>query len=470
MSKVVGRDKEIEQLERALQSRKSELIAVYGRRRVGKTFLIRETFKKHFIFEVSGIPDGSFREQLSHFFHEICQRSPKFKTKTPPTNWLEAFYLLQAFIENSRSKQKKVIFIDEFPWMNTHKSKFVQMFAHFWNSFCTRRDDLVVVICGSAASFMVNQVIRDRKGLHNRISVRIRLLPFNLHETELFLKSRKVHFNRYSCLQVYMAIGGIPHYLEKILPGDSVPMAIDRLCFQQNGILVDEFDQVFASLFDNSENHTRIVEALAASQKGLTREELIARTQIPSGGTLTRAVNELTESGFISEYRPFGNRVKETLWRITDEYCVFYLKFIRKNASLSWTTLYQSRSYSSWSGFAFETLCLKHVAQILKGLEIRGMSAHASSWRNENAQVDLLIDRSDRCINLCEIKFSEREFVITKSYAEAIARKKMEFIRAMNSRKNIFVTFITTYGVKNNSYRSLVMDNQVKMDSLFQSL
>ena len=469
MNKIIGREKQIELLQNALISDKSELIAIYGRRRVGKTFLIRETYAKEIIFEISGIPDGSLNDQLINFYNEISKKSKKFLKKEPLTNWMEAFNMLGEYIDSLKST-KKVVFIDEFPWMYTHKSKFVQMFGHFWNSYCAKRNDLVVVICGSSASFMVNKVINDRKGLHNRISIPIRLLPFNLYETELFLKSKKIHLDRYAYLQLYMAIGGIPHYLEKIQQGDSVPVAIDRLCFQQDGILVNEFNQIFVSLFENSENHTKIVETLATSQRGMVREELIRKSKISSGGTLTKAIQELIESGFISEYQPYTNKVKETLFRLSDEYSLFYQKFIKNNSGTSWKTLFSSRSYVSWCGFAFETLCLKHTDQILKKLGLSGVDVQSSSWRNENAQIDLLIDRSDRCINICEMKFSESEFVIDKSYADNIRNKKAEFIKELTSRKNVFVTFVTTFGVKSNNHSSQVMDNQITIDSLFEKL
>ena len=468
MNKIIGRNNEVEQLESLLDSGKSELVVIYGRRRVGKTFLIRQTYKKHMVFEVSGIPDGNYNDQLTNFFNEICRRKKMFSKRETPENWLEAFNLLGKFIDKQIGNKKKVLFIDEFPWIYTHKSKFVQLFGHFWNSYCSKRSDLIVVICGSAASFMVNKVMNDPKGLHHRITLPIRLLPFDLYETELFLKSKKVRLDRYAYLQIYMAIGGIPHYLEKIHSGDSVPVAIDRLCFNKGGLLVDEFNHIFASLFDNSENHMKIVEVLASSQKGITREALITKTKINSGGTLTKTIEELSESGFISEYEPYSNAIKETLYRLTDEYSMFYLKFIKKNKGGSWKTLYSSRSYSSWSGFAFENLCLKHYRQILAGLELGGITANSSSWRNQKAQIDLLIDRTDRTINICELKFSESEFTINKSYAQSVIKKKREFMNEMNDRKNVLTTFVTTFGVKKNNHSDQVMDNQVTMDCLFE--
>jgi hypothetical protein len=316
---------------------------------------------------------------------------------------------------------------------------------------------------------MINKVINDKKGLHNRISYPIRLLPFNLVETEMFLKSKKINLGRYDYLQIYMAIGGIPHYLDKIVPGDSVATAIDRLCFRTGGPLVDEFNVVFASLFENSSNHVKIVEFLGASKKGLTREEIVSKTGLSSGGSLTRTIKELSESGFISEYKPFHKIKKDAFYRLSDEYSLFFIKYIKNNSDDSWTTLFNSRSYLSWSGLAFEAVCLKHISQIKKALGIGGVSANSSSWRNAKAQIDLVIYRSDNCINLCEMKFSVSEFTISKDYKDSLLNKKSEFYKELTNRKNVFVTMVTTFGVKINPNSSDSMDNQVTMDALFEN-
>ena len=469
MGKLIGREKEVEILQDLLKSDKSELIAIFGRRRVGKTFLIRETYKNETIFDVTGIYQGSYNQQLTNFHNQINNRSKDFKKKETPKDWLEAFTLLGEFIDTINSSEKKVIFIDEFPWMYTHRSNFVSLFAHFWNNYCTKRDDLVVVLCGSAASFMLNKVVNDKGGLHNRVSQAIRLMPFNLYEAELYLKSRKVNLGRYNYLQLYMAMGGIPHYLEKIKPGDSVAIAIDRLFFADGASLKNEFDKVFASLFEGSENHEKIVEALASTKTGLTRDQVIKKSGVSSGGTFTKTLTELMEAGFISDYKPLQNLKKETLYRLSDEYSYFYLKYINNNTDGDWVSVFNSRSYSSWSGFVFETICMKHTAQIKKGLGIHGVSARSYSWRNENAQIDLLIDRNDNCINLCEMKFTNSEYTISKRYNEELQNKKKEFINELDKRKNVFITMVTTYGVKTNK-NSWIVDNEVKIDSLFEKI
>jgi len=468
MTSVIGREDQVTLLQKAFSSGKSELVCMYGRRRVGKTFLVRETYSKNIVFEVSGISGAGYREQLNNFHFEISKKAKKFCKKEVPSDWFTAFNMLGDYINSIKTNRKKVIFIDEFPWLHTHKSRFVSMFGHFWNNFCSKRKDLVVVICGSSASFMVKKVINDKGGLHNRISTLIRLMPFNLYETEKFLKSRKIHFDRYDLIRLYMTLGGIPHYLEKVFPEDSIATAIDRLFNKNTGTLVNEFNLVFASLFEDAQNHINIIKYLAKSKTGISRDELVEMTGITSGGTLSNAINELSESGFITEYPPFENKKKNTLFRLSDEYSLFYLKFVENKAQKSWKSFFSSRNYVAWSGFAFETLCLKHIMQIKKGLGLSGIDTVSSSWKNENAQIDLLIDRSDRCINICEMKFSEKEFVITKNYADNLRKKRMELTKSVESRKNLFTTLITTYGVKENEHSRSVMTNQLLMDVLFE--
>jgi uncharacterized protein len=265
-----------------------------------------------------------------------------------------------------------------------------------------------------------------------------------------------------------MAIGGIPHYLEKINPGDSATVAINKLCFEKDGFLSNEFNHIFASLFNDSGNHVAVVEALAKSKKSVSRTELVKTSKIESGGTLTKVITELIESGFISEYRPYNKLIKDTLYRLTDEYAIFYLKFIKNNKGADWKTLYTSNSYVTWSGFTFENICIKHEKQLLKALGITGINASYSSWRNENAQIDLLINRSDRTINICELKFSEKEYVISKAYASNLENKKREFINEMSERKNVVSTIISTFGVKKNEHYQKTIDNQLTMDYLFE--
>jgi len=470
MAKLIGRRRETEILKSSLNDGKSNLIAIYGRRRVGKTFLIREFYKDHTIFEVTGKYNGEMGDQLEGFYKEISQRSKTKVQHSPKTTWSLAFYTLENYLDTLHSSTKKVIFLDEFPWMATPKSKFLMAFENFWNHYCTKRDDLIVVICGSAASYMTQKIIQNKGGLHNRITRQIRLLPFDLHETDLFLKSRGIDFSYYDTAQIYMTFGGVPHYLDKIEKGASVPQTIDQQCFEQGSPLSTEFDHLFQSLFKDSEIHLTIIKALAKTNYGITRKQLIEKCKIQSGGDFSLKLNELIESGFVSSYRYYGNKEQLKMYRLSDEYTKFYLKFIHPNRDLgfgTWQRLHESASFQSWLGFAFEVLCLKHIGQIKKILKIEGIYSVNSSWFNESAQIDLLIDRDDQVINLCEIKFYNGSLLIDQKYYQNLKNKIAALRGHTQTRKNIFLTMITTFGLKENSYSLELVQNNIQLSDLF---
>jgi len=467
MRKLIGREHEIAILKRALKSKRPELIAVYGRRRVGKTFLIRTVYSSYLRFEFSGIHNAPLSQQLNNF-HLTLGKYEK------PNSWLEAFHQLRDYLNRFTGSKKSVIFIDEFPWLDTHKSGFLAAFDNFWNSWASKKDNLIVVICGSAASYMIKNIIKSKGGLHNRLTEKIRLVPFNLFETEKLLKRNKVFLSRYDIVQVYMAMGGIPHYLERILPGESVAQLIDRLCFKKDGFLRMEFKNVFASLFNHHHNHETIIRALASVRKGLTRDELRYKSRIKSGGTLTLTLIELEQSGFIDIYLPYKVAKKSALYRLTDEYSMFYIKFIEKtkvSTSEIWIKLYGKQSYKVWSGFCFETLCIKHVKQIKEALKISGINMSFGSWveRNtdNNIQIDLLLDRDDNVINICEMKFYNTEYAISKKYAMEITNKLNVFFEKTKTRKSLYLTFITTYGLIANKYSNQIVQNELTMNDLF---
>lgn len=471
MSKLIGRKYEINLLQECLSNNGSELIAIYGRRRIGKTFLIREFFKKHLAFEVSGLHNGNMNDQIKNFTNEIHKKDRTLKSDTP-LDWLTAFTLLETYLNKLKKPGKKVIFIDEFPWIATARSKFLMAFENFWNHYCTKRKDLIVIICGSAASYMIQKIIHNKGGLHNRITRQIRLLPFNLAETQQFLKSRGIDYTLYDIIQIYMAMGGVPHYLEKLRRGASVAQNIDQLCFGKDGTLRNEFNQLYVSLFDDSEKHLAIIKTLASSNKGITRPELAAKSGINSGGDLSLKLEELTESGFVSEYPYYGNKKQLTLYRLSDEYSKFYLKFIQNNrnsGSGTWQKLFKSSSYLSWAGFSFETLCLKHIVQIKKALRIDAIFSTNSSWFNDTAQIDLLISRDDNIINLCEIKFYNTIFTIDKRYYLNLKNKTEALQLAIQTRKNIFITMITTFGLNENKYSRELVQNSIRLEDLFTS-
>lgn len=473
MQTVIGRFSEKNNLKEALESGRSELIVVYGRRRVGKTFLIRQTYADHIAFEIAGLHNGTMRDQLMHFRHRLAVKAGKIKR---PNNWFEAFSLLEAYLQSLPAQKKKVVFIDEFPWLSTRKSKFKMAFESFWNHFVSARNDLVVVLCGSAANFMVKNVLRSKGGLHNRVTRRIRLMPFDLYETSLFLKARGIKYSQYDILQLYMAIGGIPQYLDNLLPGESVPQAIERLCFLKDAPLRTEFRDVFASLFEHPERHSIIMRTLGKSRKGLTRNQISEKSKIPTGGMLSQTLEELEESGFIEKYVAFGNIKKDALYRISDEYSLFYLKFIEPATHYepgAWLKQANSHTYRAWAGFTFEGICIKHIQKIKTALGISQVASANYSWfdkgkLNKGAQIDLVIDRADNIVNLCEMKFHRGLYALTKGDADDLRTKIEAFQTRSKSAKTILILVFTTFGLQKNEYSVELVQNELKIGCLFK--
>ena len=470
---MIGREYEIERLTESLKSNSSELIAVYGRRRVGKTYLIRNVFKKRISFEVTGLYGGKKENQLDIFFEELKKVSKKLKEQDKPSDWKEAFELLKKHITGLKNVEKKVIFIDEMPWLDTPKSDFRMYFGHFWNTFCEKRDDIIVIICGSAASYMVQNVISNKGSLHARLTYKLQIKPFTLYETKAYLESKNIKWGHYHILHLYIAIGGVPQYLSKVRKGESVVQAIQRMCFDENGDLANEFEEIFESLFNHSSSHIAIVKALGQLSKGIERDELIKKSKQYGGGAFTRALDELIASGFISKYLPFDKKSKNTLYRLSDEYSKFYLKYIEsyKNQGENfWKTMFQKQSYISWAGFNFETICLKHVPQIKKALKIEGIHSISSSWSGEDAQVDLVIKRNDHWINLCEMKFYNSEYKIGKNEFENLKNKVEKFKNETGTKDAVVITMMTTYGVQKNEYFHQIVENNFTMEILFERI
>lgn len=464
----IGREKEKEILREALVSYEAEMVAVIGRRRVGKTYLIKETYKDQIIFDVTGLQNAPLEEQLENFVYKIGKLSKsKFPIATPPT-WLKAFMMLIDFLEDFDYTEKKVVFLDELSWMATHKSGFLRALGFFWNSWAVNQN-IVLVICGSAASWMIQKVVNHRGGLHNRITKRIFLKPFNLAETQQYLNARDIYFNHYQIVQLYMALGGIPHYLKEIKGNKSAIQNIDDICFSDSGLLRNEFERLYPSLFEHADNHIKVIRILSSTWQGLPRKKIIQLGGFSDGGSISKLLDELEQSGFISFYYPFGKKKKDTLYRLTDEYSLFYLHFIenqKHGGSGTWNHLSQTQVYKTWTGYAFENICLKHIPQIKKALDIAGVYSLSSSFYKQGTttekgvQIDLLIDRNDQVINLFEIKFLSKEFALTKEYAEKLRQKLWVFQETTQTRKQLFLTLITTFGLKHNQY-SLGLVNQV---------
>lgn len=470
---IIGRKEEQKILLSATQSDHSELIAVYGRRRVGKTYLIRETFGYKFAFQHTGLAKGNTKMQLFSF--AISLRDAGYDDCPVPQSWLEAFSLLSQLLKNSPD-EKKVIFLDELPWMDTPRSNFISAFEHFWNGWASARRDIVLIICGSATSWIINKVINDHGGLHNRVTQRIALQPFTLQECESFAISNGLEMSRYQIAECYMVLGGIPFYWSLLERGLSLAQNIDKIFFAKNGKLANEFNQLYASLFKSPEQYIAIVTALGKKKNGLTREEIIEAIGEQSNGALSRTLDDLEYCGFIRKYNGYGKKSKQAVYQLIDNYTLFYFKFIRQNDNNDehfWSATIDSAMHRAWSGLAFERLCMAHTQQIKEALGISGVLSNVYSWRKDadesggGAQIDLLIDRNDQVVNICEMKFSLSEFTIDAEYEQKLRNKKAAFIDATDTRKAVHITMVTTYGVRPNVH-SAIVQNEVKLDDLFK--
>lgn len=474
--KMIGREKECMELQRCMDSNRSELVIVYGRRRVGKTFLIDEFFRGKYDFTYVGGHNLTPRMQLRNFAKSLKKAMGEQSVRNL-ADWFEAFDVLEEYLSSLPSDRKKLIFIDEMPWIDSLRSDFTAAFENFWNGWAARRRDIVFVASGSATSWMVDKLIENQGGLHARITCQIYLRPFTLHETELYLKSIGCTWDRFQIAQCYMYFGGIPFYLSLIQPNLSLVQNVDALCFNKGGALRQEFDELYGALFTHAENYVKVVQLLADHRNGLVYSEISKSTKI-DGSRLTRILANLERCDFIMKFRYFGKKTQNRVYRLTDFYTLFYLKYIQPNVDSYdeqwWSSHHLSHSVEAWQGFTFENLCLMHIRQIRNALNIGGVAAEAYTWfdkadsknNTRGSQIDLVIERADRVINLCEMKFCQGQYRITDDYAMKL-RNRMELFREKtHTTKTLTNTFVTTFGVANGIHSSIV-DSEVDINGLF---
>ncbi|MCL2661800.1 MAG: AAA family ATPase [Oscillospiraceae bacterium] len=468
---IVGRGEEQKLLHEYFVSEKSEFIAIYGRRRVGKTFLVREMFGDDFLFYAAGVLNGTGAKQIANFNKEIGNFGGS--KLMPATNWSEAFDNLKTLIESSAKEGKKVVFLDEVPWMSTHKSGFLSALDHFWNRYISMRKDVLLIICGSAASWIIENVVNNTGGLHNRLTGEIYLRAFSLHECEAYFRKKGIDIPRYQVAEAYMIFGGIPFYMDCFRPMYSLAQNVDEIFFRDNAPLRNEYENLYRSLYKNPDGHMRVIEALASRNYGKTREEITAITGLSEGGRLSKIINELIVSGFVREYRAFGKKKRDSLYQLVDPFTLFCLRFGTKRkvyATDYWLRFCTTPAHSSWAGYAFEILCLLHVQQIRKALGISGVLTEVYSWKSKavepGAQIDLVIERGDRVINLCEIKYASSEYVIDKATDFNLRNKRSAFTAETKTRKAAHTTMITTYGLRKNQYQAGI-PFEVKLDDMF---
>lgn len=473
---IIGRDKELKILDTILASDRAEFLVVYGRRRVGKTYLIYEYLKKHIVFSFSGAFEKPAKFQISNFFREYIRFTKGQQETKQPVDWSTAFSYLTDYLYElqNTSNQKTVVFIDEMPWLDTPKSGFVSALEYFWNQHGSKMNHVLLVACGSTASWIKKKLLKSKGGLYNRVTRRIKLEPFNLRQTEIFCQQRHLKLSRYQITQLYMIMGGIPFYLNELSRGKSVTQLVNDICFSTMGLLTDEYEQLYYSLFKNATNHIAVIEALANNPYGLIRNQLVKKSGLADGGTVTRTLEELLESGFIIKYQPFQKKQKDSVYRLIDMYSLFYLRFMKDNtANNTWQMLSNEPKYLAWSGYAYENICLLHTSQILKKLGLNGTITNTSSWYHKGddeipgAQIDLLIDRQDGVINLCEAKFSNREYIISKDYAAKLRRKRAVFEQVTKTKKTVVTTLLTSYPAIQNKYYLDEIHSEVSMDDLF---
>ena len=470
--KIIGRIREQAELKRYFESGKPEFIAVTGRRRVGKTYLVKEYFTDSIAFYYSGATGKNVtnKYKLRRFDEAITE----YGGGTGPVSqcWADAFGKLRKLL-GLRRTNRQVVFIDELPWIDAPKSDFLTSLDYFWNTFASSRPDIMLIVCGSSASWIVRNLFQNRGGLHNRITGRLWLAPFTLGECEAFFNEYGVVMNRYQTAEIYMIFGGIPYYLNMIEKGLGPSQNVDRLLFVNNAPLKNEFGEVYRSLFHASDRHINVVEALSKTKSGLTREEIIKTTDIPGGGNMTKTLNELEQCGFIDKYTDFTKQKNNAYYRLIDPFSLFWLRCVKDNNTKDeyyWTNLLDDGGRRAWSGHAFEQLCLLHIPQIKRKLGISGISTQVFAWRSRKAdpgaQIDLIIARRDGVVNLCEMKFSLHPYTISANDDMDMHNRVMAFINETGARSAIHITMVTTYGLADRGYRASVQ-SEVTLDDLF---
>lgn len=472
---IIGRKREIEELERLYNSQSPEFVAVYGRRRVGKTFLINETFGERITFRHTGLSgdetedgQGRMHAQLKHFYNSLLFQG--MKPGHIPHDWLEAFFMLTQFLISRDTEERQVVFLDELPWLDTPRSGFITALEGFWNNWGCTRKNLLLIVCGSANSWIINRLINNHGGLYNRVTYEIKLMPFTLSECREFFISRGVMLSDYDITQAYMIMGGIPYYLGYFNRGESLAENIDRICFSRNAKLGGEFMRLFSSVFDNPDLIIDIVRILNGRSMGYERKEITAKLGRIDNGGFSKIFTELEENDFVLRYVPFGIKKTQVYYKLIDPFCIFYLRFMENRKALDedfWMMNVTAPALSTWRGYAFENVCFNHIPQIKNALGISGVQTECSEWLGDGTQIDLLIERKDNVVNMCEIKFYGTEFSVDKNYYGTLNERQVMLSKHLKKRTVIHNTLITTFGLKYNTY-SGVFTKTLTLDDLFK--
>lgn len=479
MSKTIGRKEEQEELERHYASGRPEFVAIYGRRRVGKTFLVKQTMKGRITFQHTGVSPvdlaggaNRMRTQLDSFYYSLLNQGLEGYAR--PKTWMEAFFQLEQLLSQLDDGKRQVVFFDELPWMDTPRSGFLSAFESFWNGWCSGRDNLMLIVCGSATSWILGNISRSRGGLYGRLTCEIKLMPFTLHECEEYFANESIEMSRYDIMQSYMIFGGIPYYLSYFTKGLSLERNADRILFGKNPKLKDEFNRLFNAIFSHPEDCRKIIRLLATRHSGFTREEIAKATSIPFGGGLSDTLTALAESDFVVRYIPFGEKANQFRFKLIDNFCLFWLKYVEPNQTdQSFMTDYATSDIMrSWRGIAFEETCWQHINLIRKALQIGGVKSSISSWNTRGddngngCQIDLLILRADNVVNLCEMKFATDLYLIDKDEENKLRHRIACIKETLSPKQTVHLTMITTFGIAKGKHSGIVQ-KEVIMDDLF---
>lgn len=484
MTTIIGRGKEKAYLDGINCSDKAQFVAVYGRRRVGKTYLVRTYFEsKGPYLEVVGVKDGSMGKQLEGFHESLIETFPDLGGTAYPADWKQAFSTLDSRLQKLSASKRFTVFLDELPWLASPRSCLLQELDYFWNKKWSKMPTLNLVVCGSAASWMTSNLINDKGGLHNRLTGIVALEPFSLCESRDFLQSKGCDLTMYQIIELYLAMGGVPYYLEQASKGKSPAQIIEASCFDESGLLRGEFDRLFPSLFAHSGNHMRIIRMIARKRYGASRKDLILSTGLSSGGSINRPLEELEASGFITRFVPYGKKNNDSYFRLSDEFTNFHLSWIAKHQKSGprqqknyWLNTSQTPSWKSWAGYGFEGIVQKHADRILDGLGVSGVLCEIATWRcppslvtaGKGAQIDLLLDRADGVITIVEIKFSAGPITITSEYADKLRRKQAVFVEGTKTRKSTSLVMVSPFGVNRNKYSNELLSHDLSAEVLFR--
>ena len=468
---MIGRQKEQMELRKAYESKESQLVAIYGRRRIGKTYLVNETFHHTFAFHHSGLKRGNLKEQLKQF--RLSLRQQGYWDCPVLRDWQDAFFELGNFL-SGLPDGRKVVFLDEMPWMDTFKSNFLMAFEGFWNGWAIFRTDILLIVCGSATTWILKKIVHSKEGLHNRLSARIRLEPFTLHECQLYADEEGLEFDERQIAECYMALGGVAYYWSLLAKGRSAEQNINRLFFSEEEGLRDEFEELYSSLFRNSDPYKNIILALGKRRYGLTRDDILAAIGKESGGDMTRYLEGLEECGFIRSYHVVDAEKRGSLYQLIDNFSLFHMQFVRgkgQNIDNYWTASVSEGEKYAWRGLAFERLCLTHVRQIKATLGISGVAVEVYAWRHKGlaqgdvgVQIDLLLDRKDGIVNLCEMKYTDGEYALDKREVDRLINRREAFRKVCDGKKSIHLTLITSNGLCHNKYSGNIQSELTLVD------